>query len=224
MEKMAGKPLRWSLTSPKKRKKVMSQPADIHTELQAFPFDLMCFLDKPGSDHVGPFARESLTDYVDSRVHSWRVVRVPESIIIKIIIIISSNKANIARESRRRTRCRREHLDRRVGRFGRASCRRRVQPIGPFTSSEDYLVEGLRLTLDLIMRGECYAAQAVDTFLVHRFLLDSVPRILSYHGHDDGRYYLTHADNKGDHILVDDDDKRHPDLANSEKRTGSSPG
>lgn len=148
MEKMAGKSLRWSLTSPKKRKKLMSQLADIYTELQAFPFDLMGSLDKPGSDHVGPFARESLTDYVDSR----------------------------------------------------------VQPIGPFTSSGDYLVEGLRLTLDLIMRGEYYAAQAVNAFLVHRFLLDSVPRILSYHGHDDGRFYLTHADNKRDHILVDDDD------------------
>lgn len=56
MEKMAGKSLRWSLTSPKKRKKLMSQLADIYTELQAFPFDLMGSLDKPGSDHVGPFA------------------------------------------------------------------------------------------------------------------------------------------------------------------------
>lgn len=39
MGKMAGKSLRWSSTSPKQRKKVMSQLADIYIELQNIPFD-----------------------------------------------------------------------------------------------------------------------------------------------------------------------------------------
>lgn len=53
------------------------------------------------------------------------------------------------------------------------------------------------MTLDLIVRGKyCYAARAVDALLSHRFLLDSVPRILSYHGYVDGRFFLTYADDK----------------------------
>lgn len=147
MEKMTGKSLRWSLTSAEQRKKVMSQLADIYIELQAFPFDLMGSLDQPGADHVGPFARESLTDYLNSH----------------------------------------------------------MRPIGPFTSRKDFLLASIRLTLDLIMRGECYAERAIDAFLIHRFLLDSASKILLYHGLDDGRFYLKHADDKGDHILVDDD-------------------
>ena len=147
MEKMTGKSLRWSLTSAEQRHKVMSQLADIYIELQAFPFDLMGSLDQPGADHVGPFARESLTDYLNSK----------------------------------------------------------MRPIGPFTSPRDFILASIQLTLDLIMRGECYAERAVDAFLIHRFLLDSASSILSYHGLDDGQFYLKHADDKGDHILVDDD-------------------
>ncbi|PYH87700.1 hypothetical protein BO71DRAFT_284891, partial [Aspergillus ellipticus CBS 707.79] len=45
-----------------RRAKVIRQLADIYIELHAFPFDSMGSLDTPGSDHVGPFARESLTD------------------------------------------------------------------------------------------------------------------------------------------------------------------
>lgn len=147
MGKMAGKSLRWSITSPEQRKKVMSQLADIYIELQNIPFDLMGSLDQPRDNHIGPFARESSTDYRDSQ----------------------------------------------------------MRPIGPFISFGDCLAASIRLTLDLIVRGECYVAQAVDAFLIHRFLLDSVPSILSHNGLDDGCFYLTHADDKGDHILVDDD-------------------
>lgn len=35
--------------------------------------------------------------------------------------------------------------------------------------------------------------------------LDSVPRVLYHHGLDDGQFYLMHADDKGGHILIDDD-------------------
>lgn len=37
MEKMTGKSLRWSITSPEQRQKVMSQLADIFIELSDFP-------------------------------------------------------------------------------------------------------------------------------------------------------------------------------------------
>lgn len=56
------------------------------------------------------------------------------------------------------------------------------------------------------MRGECFIPRAIDAYLIHRFLLDSVPKkIVHPSRRDDGRFYPRHADNKGDQILVDDD-------------------
>ncbi|SPO06533.1 uncharacterized protein DNG_09223 [Cephalotrichum gorgonifer] len=47
--------------------------------------------------------------------------------------------------------------------------------------------------------------RAVDAYLVHRFLLDLVPWILPPSAHGETDFYLKHADDKGDHTLVDDD-------------------
>ncbi|KAF4219275.1 hypothetical protein CNMCM5878_003579 [Aspergillus fumigatiaffinis] len=146
MEKLPGKSLGWSLTTPEQRKKIISQLANIYVELRALPFDLMGSLEQPGSDHVGPFAKESLTDYVDSQ----------------------------------------------------------MRLLGPFTSREEYIVSSIRLILDLIIRGEAYADRAIDAFLIHRFLLDAVSRIIPAEA-EPNQFYLKHADDKGDHILVDDD-------------------
>lgn len=148
MEKLPGKSLRWSMTSKEQREKIISQLADIYIELKEYPFGLMGSLDQPGTgtDHVGPFARESLTDYVDSQMRT----------------------------------------------------------LGPFTSRQEYIVSSIQLTLDLIIRGESYADRAIDAFLIHRFLLDAVPMILHAESETD-QFYLRHADDKGDHILVDDD-------------------
>lgn len=58
------------------------------------------------------------------------------------------------------------------------------------------------------MREERYTTQdqSIDAFLVHRFLLHSIPTIVSEcQDHDDGRFYLKHVDEKGDHILMDND-------------------
>jgi hypothetical protein len=146
MEKLPGKSLGWSLTTPEQRKKIISQLANIYVELRAFPFDLMGSLDQPGSDHVGPFARESLTDYMDSQ----------------------------------------------------------MRPLGPFASREEYIVSSIRLTLDLIIRGEAYSDRAIDAFLIHRFLLDAASQNVPAKA-EPNQFYLKHADDKGDHILVDDD-------------------
>lgn len=43
----------------------------------------------------------------------------------------------------------------------------------------------------------------VDAYLIHRFLLDKVPEICTMSDLDDGNFYLKHADEKGDQILVD---------------------
>ncbi|PGH12328.1 hypothetical protein AJ80_06738 [Polytolypa hystricis UAMH7299] len=140
IEKLPRKALHWSLASAEQRKKVMDQLADIFINLEQFPFELMGSLDQVETLQLGPFARESLTDY--------------------------SNTG--------------------------------MRPIGPLSSLEDYLRASIQLVIDLIMRDECYTQQPIDACLIHKFLLDSVPKILSYYHLDDGHFYLKHADDKGE--------------------------
>ncbi|KAL1841724.1 hypothetical protein VTK73DRAFT_3398 [Phialemonium thermophilum] len=149
MEKLPGKSLRWALATQAQKNKVMSQLADAFIELSRYPFDRLGSLDRPGDGHVGPFARESLTDFAGSE----------------------------------------------------------MRPLGPFSSYGQYHESSLRLVLDLILRGEMYAPQAVDAYLIHRFLVDLIPLIAAEppHTEREQRHYLKHADDKGDHILVDED-------------------
>lgn len=83
-----------------------------------------------------------------------------------------------------------------------------IKTLGPFHSLRDYHTAEIHLILDLIQRREMYAQQPVDAYLIHLFLLELVPRITeSVDSTKSGQlsYFLTHADDKGDHILVDDD-------------------
>ncbi|KAI1387436.1 uncharacterized protein F4822DRAFT_282470 [Hypoxylon trugodes] len=96
-----------------------------------------------------------------------------------------------------------------IGAFARESLtdftQAEMRTMGPFSSLEDYHKSSLRLILDLIIRGELYSQQPVDAYLIHRFLVDLVPSMSSLSAQDDQQYYLKHADDKGDHILVDED-------------------
>lgn len=76
---------------------------------------------------------------------------------------------------------------------------------GPFSSLEDYHRQSLNLILDLILRDEMYSQQPVDGYLITRFLIDLIPSVLPSPPPTDRNFYLKHADDKGDHILVDDD-------------------
>ncbi|KAK2740301.1 hypothetical protein FQN57_006181 [Myotisia sp. PD_48] len=77
--------------------------------------------------------------------------------------------------------------------------------IGPCSSMEGYYRSILQLTLKLILRKEVCTTQPIDAYLIHLFLLESLPTLLAAHKSiDDNRFYLKHADDKGDHILVDD--------------------
>ncbi|WQF86079.1 Putative aminoglycoside phosphotransferase, protein kinase-like domain superfamily [Colletotrichum destructivum] len=88
-----------------------------------------------------------------------------------------------------------------------------MRAIGPFSSLEEYHKSSLQLVLDLILRGEMYSNLAVNAYLIHRFLIDLIPSVLpesesepeSEPEPDTQKFYLKHADDKGDHILVDDD-------------------
>lgn len=78
-----------------------------------------------------------------------------------------------------------------------------MKPLGPFSSLRDYYFASIRLTLDLILRDELYAGRAVDAYLIHRFLLDLVPAVCKS-SEGGQKFFLKHADDKGDHILVDE--------------------
>lgn len=147
MEMLPGKSLRWPPLCQSAQKKIMDQLADIFIELAKYTFQHLGSLDRPGDLHVGPFARESLTDFDGSTMHA----------------------------------------------------------IGPLSSVEEYYIASLRLILDLILREEMYSQRPVDAYLIHRFLLDLVPSVLPASAYEEKAFYLKHADDKGDHILVDDD-------------------
>ena len=80
-----------------------------------------------------------------------------------------------------------------------------MRPTGPCSSIQDYYKAGIELTLKLILRQEMYTNRPVDAYLIHRYLLDNVARVFSFNDLDDGKFYLRHADDKGDHILIDED-------------------
>ncbi|RDW62925.1 phosphotransferase family protein [Aspergillus mulundensis] len=86
-----------------------------------------------------------------------------------------------------------------------------MRPLGPFTNLNDFLRASIEFTLDLIRRGERYASRPIDAFLIHRFLLDSIPALIrqiqprgtNSNSQLHSKCYLTHADSKGDHVLTD---------------------
>ncbi|KAK7626139.1 hypothetical protein IWX48DRAFT_634683 [Phyllosticta citricarpa] len=79
-----------------------------------------------------------------------------------------------------------------------------LQALGPFSRLEDYHEAYLQQVLDLIARGELYAFQPVEAYLIHRLLLDLVPKVLP-EDNGDAKFFLKHVDDKHYHILIDED-------------------
>ncbi|KAI1081885.1 hypothetical protein F5B20DRAFT_578664 [Whalleya microplaca] len=77
-------------------------------------------------------------------------------------------------------------------------------PLGPFDSSLEAARVVVESYLTKIATGEIAAAYPVDVYLVHRYRLD----ILSNIGKEilsEGKFFLKHPDDKGDHILVNEE-------------------
>ncbi|KAI4842306.1 hypothetical protein E4T44_07386 [Aureobasidium sp. EXF-8845] len=83
----------------------------------------------------------------------------------------------------------------------------RMQPLGPFTHLQDYYHSCISLLLDLIYRREIYTDHPVEMYLIYKFLYDRVSEIYPKQTEEEEEigFYLTHADDKGFHILVDAD-------------------
>ncbi|RDA95140.1 hypothetical protein CP533_1869 [Ophiocordyceps camponoti-saundersi (nom. inval.)] len=97
--------------------------------------------------------------------------------------------------------------DSHIGPFARESLttftKSGMQTIGPCCDLQDYYTSYVKLILNLILEEELYSGQPVDAYLIHRFLLDLVPLVVPS-SQNEKNFYLKHADDKGDHILVDD--------------------
>lgn len=74
--------------------------------------------------------------------------------------------------------------------------------IGPFIDLNTSLTATIQLQMKLISTGEL-SSLAADNYLSHLWRIENIPRILSFS--KDDSFYLKHFDDKGDHILIDDE-------------------
>lgn len=76
-----------------------------------------------------------------------------------------------------------------------------LDPYGPFETSGAYYAAWAEQHLELIADGQLYPQFPVEAYLVYRFLRDNGIHLSDG---DDNQFYLKHVDDKGDHILVDE--------------------
>ncbi|KAI0201777.1 hypothetical protein F4808DRAFT_450114 [Astrocystis sublimbata] len=79
--------------------------------------------------------------------------------------------------------------------------------IGPFENAEEYYSSWARSYIDLITDGQLFSDRPVDAYLLFKFLEEQVKAghwLGTWQDLHAGPFFLKHMDDKGDHILVDD--------------------
>ncbi|EPS30806.1 hypothetical protein PDE_05758 [Penicillium oxalicum 114-2] len=74
---------------------------------------------------------------------------------------------------------------------------------GPFETSLDYISSITEQYLDLTPDGQIHHTYPLEAFLFYRFLHDNATKIAA--SDIAGKFFLKHVDDKGDHLLVDED-------------------
>lgn len=72
---------------------------------------------------------------------------------------------------------------------------------GPFETSAEYYIAWAEQYLALIADGQLYPKFPVEAYLVYRFLQEKAAELSG----PEERFFLKHVDDKGDHLLVDED-------------------
>ncbi|KAJ5697259.1 hypothetical protein N7488_010943 [Penicillium malachiteum] len=74
---------------------------------------------------------------------------------------------------------------------------------GPFDGSSEYLTNITEQYMDLIADGQLYTEYSVEAFLFYHFLRQNIQSLIP---EDDksGQFFMKHVDDKGDHLLVDE--------------------
>ncbi|KAJ5088302.1 hypothetical protein N7456_011918 [Penicillium angulare] len=78
-----------------------------------------------------------------------------------------------------------------------------LKTYGPFDTASYYLVSIIEQHLDLIADGQLYSDYPAEAFLFYFFLRQNIQYLTSTDMQ--GQFFLKHVDDKGDHILVDED-------------------
>src|SRR5690606_16988540 len=76
-----------------------------------------------------------------------------------------------------------------------------LYPYGPFETSAAYYTAWAEQYLALIADGQLYPQFPIEAYLVYRFLQDNATQLSD----PEDRFFLKHVDDKGDHIMVDED-------------------
>ncbi|KAI1269963.1 hypothetical protein F5Y18DRAFT_372108 [Xylariaceae sp. FL1019] len=76
-----------------------------------------------------------------------------------------------------------------------------LYPYGPFETSVAYYSAWAEQYLALIADGQLYPQFPVEAYLVYRFLQDNATQLSDR----EGEFFLKHVDDKGDHLMVDED-------------------
>ncbi|KAI0882404.1 uncharacterized protein GGS22DRAFT_169306 [Annulohypoxylon maeteangense] len=81
-----------------------------------------------------------------------------------------------------------------------------LTPEGPFDSSIAYYTAFAEQYLALIADGQLYTEYPVDAYLTYRFLKDNAAQLVppSAETQTPEKFFLKHVDDKGDHLLVDE--------------------
>lgn len=82
-------------------------------------------------------------------------------------------------------------------------------PSGPFDTASDYYTAFVEQTLALIAEGQLFTSFPVNAYLVFSFLKSQALALAAEPGHNSAgtteHFYLKHVDDKGDHLMVDDE-------------------
>ncbi|KAH7322687.1 hypothetical protein B0I35DRAFT_450033 [Stachybotrys elegans] len=177
-------------------------------------FDWACESDSSNTTGVGYILMESMPgmplDWQGATMsQKQKIVRQFADIILEIerhpfdklgsLVTTAAPKTSIGPQ--RRVDALAQHSTFRSGKDGR--------PLGPFQSSREELSCLVEAHLQMIAAGEIGTTEnAIDVFLAHRFRLDLLDQAFkqSASANTEGeRFFLKHADDKGDHILVNAD-------------------
>lgn len=82
-----------------------------------------------------------------------------------------------------------------------------LSPSGPFDTSRDYFAAFIEQNMALIADGQLFTSFPVNAYLVFLFLKVQIDSLVDY-THPNVRaeqFYIKHVDDKGDHLMVDDE-------------------
>lgn len=77
---------------------------------------------------------------------------------------------------------------------------------GPYKTSLEYITSTIEQHLDLISDGQLHPEAPVEAFLFYHFLRQNTAALMPNNTAPTNKFYLKHASDQGDHILLDEND------------------